>query len=85
MTRVFVHIHTLRLIGVEHGSSRGIAEGLQQELASALAESGIPAALMSDKEPVARLHVGPVRLTRNTTPHRVGALVARSVAAGVAS
>lgn len=85
MRRVVVHIHTLRLTGIERSNSRAIAEGLREELANALAKSRIAPAIAPNHRSVARLSLGRVRLTHNATPHRLGALVGRSVAAGVAS
>ncbi len=78
MQRVIVHIDSLVLKGFRYEDRHGIAEGLQQELASLFADPGSVRRLV-DQGDVPRLRAGGVTIGRDLTPPRVGAEMARSI------
>jgi hypothetical protein len=83
MKRVIVHIDRLVLRGSVHGGDgRGLAAGLQAELARALAQPGAIRSLAALGS-VASLKAGRVAAPAAAKPHDTGAKVARAIARSI--
>ena len=82
MKRVIVHIDRLVLKGLGHGSPEAIAQGLQQQLAATLStQGGVDA--WSRPGHIARLQVGPVAMSADSSPLEVGHSLASAIGKGV--
>lgn len=83
MKRVNVHIDRLVLKGLGNGSAEAIAQGLQQQLAATLSAPGGFDALTGSGH-LARLQVGPVAMSADSTPVELGQSLANAIGKGVA-
>jgi hypothetical protein len=84
MTRIIVHVDSLRLTGVRHADRHAFAAGLQDALIGALADADLLATLRASTATVRR-DVGVVQVARDAVPAGVGASVGTSIGALIAT
>jgi hypothetical protein len=82
VTRVVIHVGSLRLAGFAAGSGQAIADGLRAELGRLLAAPGA-AERWATAGDLARLRVDGGRIGHGDRPQRVGARLGRRIDAGI--